>query len=255
MLKVERLGIRFGGVVALDDVGLSVREGEIYALIGPNGAGKTTLFNCVCGLYEPTSGTVFLDGADISRLKPFERARRGMTRTFQNLQIFEHMSVVENVMTGARIHEKGTILAHMLGLASVKAQNAATRKRALEHLEKVGIADRADQRAGDQPYGIVKRLEIARALATEPRVLMLDEPAAGCNGAETAEVEGVIRDVARAGVTVILVEHNMHMVMGLADRVHVLNRGRTLAVGSPGVIRNNGAVVEAYLGAPEAADA
>lgn len=255
MLKVEQLGIRFGGVVALDGVSFSVAEGEIYALIGPNGAGKTTLFNCVSGLYVPTGGSVFLDGADISSLKPFERARRGMTRTFQNLQIFEHMTVVENVMAGARIHEKGGILAHMLGLRSVKTQNAATRRQALAHLDQVGIADLADQMAGAQSYGVVKRLEIARALATQPRVLMLDEPVAGCNATETAEVDAVIRDVARMGVTVVLVEHDMHMVMGLADRVHVLNQGRTLAVGTPEEIRRNAAVIEAYLGATEAADA
>jgi len=255
VLKVEQLGIRFGGVVALDGVSFSVAEGEIYALIGPNGAGKTTLFNCVSGLYVPTGGSVFLDGADISSLKPFERARRGMTRTFQNLQIFEHMTVVENVMAGARIHEKGGILAHMLGLRSVKAQNAATRRQALAHLDQVGIADLADQMAGAQSYGVVKRLEIARALATQPRVLMLDEPVAGCNATETAEVDAVIRDVARMGVTVVLVEHDMHMVMGLADRVHVLNQGRTLAVGTPEEIRRNAAVIEAYLGATEAADA
>jgi len=255
VLKVEQLGIRFGGVVALDGVSFSVAEGEIYALIGPNGAGKTTLFNCVSGLYVPTGGSVFLDGADISSLKPFERARRGMTRTFQNLQIFEHMTVVENVMAGARIHEKGGILAHMLGLRSVKAQNAATRRQALAHLDQVGIADLADQMAGAQSYGVVKRLEIARALATQPRVLMLDEPVAGCNAIETAEVDAVIRDVARMGVTVVLVEHDMHMVMGLADRVHVLNQGRTLAVGTPEEIRRNAAVIEAYLGATEAADA
>jgi len=255
VLKVEQLGIRFGGVVALDGVSFSVAEGEIYALIGPNGAGKTTLFNCVSGLYVPTGGSVFLDGADISSLKPFERARRGMTRTFQNLQIFEHMTVVENVMAGARIHEKGGILAHMLGLRSVKAQNAATRRQALAHLDQVGIADLADQMAGAQSYGVVKRLEIARALATQPRVLMLDEPVAGCNATETAEVDAVIRDVARMGVTVVLVEHDMHMVMGLADRVHVLNQGRTLAVGTPEEIRRNAAVIEAYLGVTEAADA
>lgn len=255
MLQVEQLGIRFGGVVALDGVDFSVGEGEIYALIGPNGAGKTTLFNCVSGLYIPTTGKVTLAGSDISSLRPFERARRGMTRTFQNLQIFEHMTVVENVMVGARIHEKGSLLAHMLGLPSVKAQNAATRRRALELLDRVGIVARADERAGDQSYGVVKRLEIARALATTPRVLMLDEPVAGCNAAETAEVEAVIREVAGMGVSVVLVEHDMHMVMGLADRVHVLNQGKTLAVGQPDEIRCNEAVIEAYLGATEPADA
>lgn len=251
MLKVEELGIRFGGVVALEGVTFSVEKGEIYALIGPNGAGKTTLFNCVSGIYTPTHGSVFLDGNDISSLKPYQRARYGMTRTFQNLQIFETMSVIENVMVGARIHERGSLLTHMLGMPSVKVQNAQTQKRALGLLEQVGIADLAEQRAGDQSYGVVKRLEIARALATNPRVLMLDEPVAGCNATETADVETVIRDVANRGVSVVLVEHDMHMVMGLAHRVHVLNQGKTLAVGAPEDIRKNGAVIEAYLGTPE----
>lgn len=255
MLRVEKLGIRFGGVVALDGVSFSAAAGEIYALIGPNGAGKTTLFNCVSGIYAPTSGRVFLDGTDISSLKPFERARRGMTRTFQNLQIFESMTVVENVMVGARIHEKGGLLTHMLGLPSVRAGNAATRRRSIDLLEQVGIADRANQRAGDQSYGVVKRLEIARALATDPRVLMLDEPVAGCNASETADVEGVIRNVAAMGVTIILVEHDMHMVMGLANRVHVLNQGRTLAEGTPADVRSNEAVVAAYLGTAEVSEA
>jgi len=251
MLKVENIGIRFGGVIALDDVSFSVDAGEVFALIGPNGAGKTTLFNCVSGVYVPTSGTVSLGGEDISRLKPFERARRGMTRTFQNLQIFENMSVVENVMAGFRTAERGNVFTHMLGLPSIKRQNRETHARAMELLELIGLGARAREKSGEQSYGVLKRLEIARALATQPRVLMLDEPVAGCNAAETADVDGVIRKVADMGVAVVLVEHDMHMVMGLADRVHVLDRGRTLAQGVPEEIRANPAVIEAYLGTPE----
>lgn len=250
MLKVSNLGIRFGGVVALDGVSFAVGKGEIFALIGPNGAGKTTLFNCVSGVYVPTSGKVELDGRDISAHRPYERARLGMTRTFQNLQVFDNLSLVENVMVGRRIHERGTLLSHLLGLPGVKRQNRESRARALELLAKVGIAERADQKASSQSYGILKRLEIARALATEPRVLMLDEPVAGCNAAETADVVTVIRTVAELGVSVVLVEHDMHMVMGIADRVHVLAQGRSLAEGTPDQVRNDPAVVEVYLGTP-----
>lgn len=251
MLKVENIGIRFGGVVALDGVSFSVDAGEVLALIGPNGAGKTTLFNCVSGVYVPTQGRVSLAGEDISQLKPSERARRGMTRTFQNLQIFENMSVVENVMVGFRAKERGGVIVHMLGLPSIKRQNRETHAKAMELLDLIGIGDRAQQKSGAQSYGVLKRLEIARALATGPRVLMLDEPVAGCNATETADVDAVIRKVAKMGVAVVLVEHDMHMVMGVADRVHVLDRGRTLAHGTPDEIRTDPAVVEAYLGAPE----
>lgn len=251
MLTVENIGIRFGGVVALDEVSFSVEAGEVFALIGPNGAGKTTLFNCVSGVYAPTDGSVSLAGENISRLKPFERARRGMTRTFQNLQIFENMSVVENVMVGFRTSERGGVIAHMLGLSSVKRQNRETYARAMELLDLIGISNRAQEKSGAQSYGVLKRLEIARALATRPRVLMLDEPVAGCNATETADVDAVIRKVAKMGVAVVLVEHDMHMVMALADRVHVLDRGRTLAHGTPEEIRTDSAVIEAYLGAPE----
>lgn len=254
-MTVENVSIQFGGLVALDKVSFSVSKGEILALIGPNGAGKTTLFNCISGVYQPTSGRVTLNGEDISRLAPYQRARRGLTRTFQNLQIFERMTLVENVMVGRRIHERGSVLKHMLGLPSVRRQNRESRAKALELLELVGIAERAEQLASDQPYGVLKRLEIARALASEPQVLMLDEPVAGCNSVETAEVEVVIRKIAELGVAVVLVEHDMHMVMKLAQRVHVLDRGRTLAEGAPAEVRNNPAVIEAYLGTAQTNDA
>lgn len=251
-MTVENVSIQFGGLVALDKVSFSVVKGEILALIGPNGAGKTTLFNCISGVYVPTSGRVTLKGEDISRIPPFQRARKGLTRTFQNLQIFERMSLVENVMVGRRIHERGSVLMHMLGLPFVRKQNQASRRKAYELLELVGIADRAEELASDQSYGVLKRLEIARALASEPEVLMLDEPVAGCNSVETAEVEEVIRKIAKLGVAVVLVEHDMKMVMKLAERVHVLDRGRTLAEGTPAEIRANPAVIEAYLGAAQA---
>lgn len=250
-LRVEGVSIRFGGLVVLDDVSFSVRRGEIFALIGPNGAGKTTLFNVISGVYSPTAGKVILNGEDVTRDPPFRLARRGLTRTFQNLQIFYRMTALENVMMGRRIHEKGSLLQHILGLPSVHRQNRATQRKALELLSFVGIEEYADRPAGELSYGVLKRLEIARALATEPQVLLLDEPVAGCNAAETAEVTEVIRKTVDTGVSVLLVEHDMHMVMRLADWVHVLDRGRTLAQGRPDEIRTNKAVIQAYLGTAE----
>jgi branched-chain amino acid transport system ATP-binding protein len=254
-LQVENVSIRFGGIVALDGVSFEVREGEIFALIGPNGAGKTTLFNVVAGVYASSAGRVMLKGEDVTGLPPFRLARKGLTRTFQNLQVFAQMSAVENVMVGLHTHERRGVLGDLLGLPGVHRQSARSRSRATELLAKVGLADRADTPASELPYGALKRLEIARALALEPSVVMLDEPVAGCNATETAEVAGVIRDVARSRVTVVLVEHDMSLVMRIADRIHVLDRGRTLAAGTPQEIRGNPAVVEAYLGKAHAAEA
>jgi branched-chain amino acid transport system ATP-binding protein len=249
VLAVDNLGVGFGGVKAVDDVSFTVNEGEIFAIIGPNGAGKTTLFNLVSGLYVPAGGRVLLQGDDVTQMPPHKLAARGLSRTFRNLQIFFRMSAAENVMVGRHLHEKRGVLAHLCMLPSVVAQNKATREKAEELLAFVGLSGVASRQAGTLPYGALKRLEIARALATEPKVLLLDEPAAGCNAVETEEVDAVIQKIAGQGVTVILVEHDMRMVMKISSRIHVLNQGRTIAEGTAAEVRNNEAVIAAYLGA------
>jgi branched-chain amino acid transport system ATP-binding protein len=248
LLVVENLRIAFGGLVAIDGVSLAVQRGEIFALIGPNGAGKTTLFNIISGIYAPRRGRVVLDGEDVSGLPPYQLARRGLSRTFQNLQIFFRMSTVENVMVGRHLHEQRNVLAHLFALPSVLVQNNATHACAEELLALVGLSTVADKPAGSLPYGALRRLEIARALATEPKILLLDEPAAGCNPTETEEIDAVIKKIAAQGIAVVLVEHDMRMVMNISNRIHVLDRGRTLAEGTAEAVRANPAVTAAYLG-------
>jgi branched-chain amino acid transport system ATP-binding protein len=250
LLTVENLRIAFGGLVAIEDVGFSVARGEIFALIGPNGAGKTTLFNIISGIYAPQRGRIVLDGEDVSGLPSHQLARRGLSRTFQNLQIFFSMSAVENVMVGRHLHEKRNVLAHLFTLPSVLAQNRATRAHAEQLLAAVGLSAVADRPAGSLPYGALKRLEIARALASEPKILLLDEPAAGCNPTETQEVDAVIKEIAAQGIAVVLVEHDMRLVMKISSRIHVLDRGRTLTEGTADAVRANPAVIAAYLGTP-----
>ena len=248
ILRVEGIGIEFGGLKAVDGVSIAVRPGEILSVIGPNGAGKTTLFNLISGVYRPGSGRVFLHEQDVTELQPHKLAGLGLTRTFQNLQIFMSMTAIENVMVGRHLHESRNVLAHMLTLPSVRRQRAASRKVALEMLDRVGLADQADRPASALPYGALKRLEIARALAQEPSVLLLDEPAAGCNPRETEEVDEIIQQVAESGVAVVLVEHDMRLVMKISSHIIVLNFGRKLSEGSPDQIKDDPAVVEAYLG-------
>jgi branched-chain amino acid transport system ATP-binding protein len=254
-LAAESLAIEFGGVQAVDDVSFSVRKAEIFAIIGPNGAGKTTLFNMLSGLYKPRRGRVVLEGEDVTGQPAHLLARRGLSRTFQNLQVFFRMGAAENVMVGRHLHERRNVLAHLLSLPSVMRQNRETRRKAEELLALVGLADVADRSAGTLPYGALKRLEIARALASEPKVLLLDEPAAGCNAVETSEIEAIIRRVAGGGVSVVLVEHDMRLVMNVSDRIHVLANGRTLAEGTAAVVRADPAVIEAYLGVHGAREA
>jgi branched-chain amino acid transport system ATP-binding protein len=203
----------------------------------------------VSGIYPPQKGRVILAGEDVTALPPHHLARRGLSRTFQNLQIFFRMSAIENVMVGRHLHENRNVLAHLFTLPSVLRQNRNTRARADALLAVVGLADVAERSAGALPYGALRRLEIARALATEPKVLLLDEPAAGCNPVETEEIDAVIKTIAANGVTVVLVEHDMRLVMKLADRIHVLDQGRTLAEGTAVAVRTNPAVIAAYLGA------
>jgi branched-chain amino acid transport system ATP-binding protein len=248
ILEIQRLSIAFGGVRAVDEVSLSIPRRLVFSIIGPNGAGKTTLFNLISGIYAPLDGQVRLAGKVVTGLRPERLARLGLSRTFQNLQIFFRMTAIENVMVGCHRHERTGILADLLHLPAVARQNRATRQRALAALERVGLAAEAERSAGALSYGALKRLEIARALTTEPKVLLLDEPAAGCNAVETAELGSVIRGIVDDGITVVLVEHDMRLVMNISDRIHVLANGRTLAEGTAAEVRTNPAVVEAYLG-------
>lgn len=248
LLETSGLGIAFGGVKAVEDVSIGIAPGEIHSIIGPNGAGKTTLFNLISGLYQPSTGKVMLAGEDVTGLPPEQLARRGLSRSFQNLQIFFRMSAVENVMVGCHRHERTGILSHLLALPGVWAENRNSREIAMAQLARVGLADLADREAGSLSYGALKRLEIARALATSPRILLLDEPAAGCNPVETEEVDRVIHAVAKSGIAVLLVEHDMRLVMRISDRITVLERGRKLVSGQPDEVRNNPAVIAAYLG-------
>ncbi len=248
LLSVRDIGIEFGGVTALKDVSLDVRPAEIFAIIGPNGAGKTTLFNVISGLYAPTRGTVELHGKDVTRLPVHELSALGLCRTFQNLQIFFRMTAAENVMVGRHLHERRGVLPHLFALPSVRKQNEETRESAEKLLAFVGLRNISDQTAGNLPYGALKRLEIARALAAEPKILLLDEPAAGCNATETAEIDEIIQKIAAKGIAVVLVEHDMRLVMKISHRIHVLESGRTLAEGSAQDVRANPKVIAAYLG-------
>ncbi|MBA5779407.1 ABC transporter ATP-binding protein [Stappia sp. F7233] len=248
ILHVEDIGIAFGGVKAVDHVTFHVEKGEVFSIIGPNGAGKTTLFNLMSGVYRPKFGKVLLSGEDVTGREPQELARRGMSRTFQNLQVFFRMTARENVMVGRHLLEKRGLFAHLFALPATARQNRESAEAADRFLDRVGLAAYADMPASAMPYGALKRLEIARALAAQPSVLLLDEPAAGCNPVETEEIERLVRSIADEGVTVVLVEHDMKMVMRISNRIHVLEFGRTLAQGTSAEIRANPKVIEAYLG-------
>jgi branched-chain amino acid transport system ATP-binding protein len=247
ILEADRLSITFGGVRAIDEVSIAIESGQVFSIIGPNGSGKTTLFNLVSGIYTPNDGSIRLAGETVTGLAPDQLARRGLSRTFQNLQIFSRMSVLENVMVGRHRHERTGIFADLLHWPSVARQNQATREAARAALARVGLADAAERPASSLDYGALKRLEFARALASDPKLLLLDEPAAGCNPVETQDIDHVIRSIG-GGITVVLVEHDMRLVMNISDRVHVLASGRTLTEGTPAEVRSNPAVIEAYLG-------
>ncbi len=248
LLTVEGLGIEFGGVHAVDDLSFAIPRGQIFSIIGPNGAGKTTLFNMISGIYRPSRGRVSLEGRDVTGMRPHLLARAGLSRTFQNLQIFFRLTALENVMVGRHLHEPKRILPHFLNLPSVRAANRACEAKARELLAFVGLADQADRQAGGLPYGALKRLEMARALASEPTILLLDEPAAGCNSAEKVEIDGLIQQIAAQGITVALVEHDMKLVMKISNHILVLDYGRKLAEGTAAEVRRNPEVIKAYLG-------
>ncbi len=249
LLEVKDLSIHFGGVKAVQNVSFSIDAGIVYAVIGPNGAGKTTLFNLITGVYTPTAGQIFLDGEAIGGKSPDELARRGVARTFQNLQICMNMSAIENVMVGAHLRLDRNLFKAALRWPSIKKRDRELHTEAAELMAFVGLQAYVNARADSMPYGALKRLEIARALAMKPRLIFLDEPAAGLNPKETIEVDQLVRKVADSGVTVVLVEHDMKMVMNLSDRILVLDYGRKLTEGTGAEVRRNPDVIAAYLGA------
>jgi branched-chain amino acid transport system ATP-binding protein len=249
LLSVENLSREFGGIQAVAGLSFAIEVGRIHSIIGPNGAGKTTLFNLITGVYTPTGGRIHFDGADVTALSTAARAKRGIQRTFQNLQVYFNMSALENVMVGRHLHLDTRILPSLLRLPSVTRANNAAQAKAAELMQMVGLGAYLDADADSMPYGALKRLEVARALAAEPKLLLLDEPAAGLNPKETHEIDELIKRIAATGTTVVLVEHDMKLVMGVSDHILVLDRGRKLAEGNAAEVRANPDVVRAYLGA------
>ena len=247
MLSVSNLTKSFGGVIAVQDISFNVTKGTVHSVIGPNGAGKTTLFNLISGVYTPSAGKVLLDGESIAGLGPEQLAQKGMSRTFQNLQVCMNMSACENVMLGAHLHTASAFLPGMFGFT--RAADKALREQALDLMQQVGVGAYAKAHATQLSFGVLKRLEIARALACRPRLLLLDEPAAGLNDTETHEITELIQKIAATGITVLLVEHDMKLVMHISDRLLVLDYGKKLAEGTAEEVRSNPLVIAAYLGA------
>jgi branched-chain amino acid transport system ATP-binding protein len=249
LLRIEHLGRRFGGLLALEDLNLAVPEGGLYGLIGPNGAGKTTVFNLVSGFLRPSEGRIYFDGAEITGLAPHRITGLGLARTFQNIRLFEELTVLDNVLVGCHCRRRSSWGEAILRLPRYRREEGRNHSRALALLEEVGLRDLARQPAGQLPYGHQRRLEIARALATGPRFLLLDEPAAGLNPQETLDLMEFLREIKnRYGLTLLVIEHNLRLVMNLCRHLTVLDHGLTIAAGDPAAVRQDPAVIRAYLG-------